>query len=144
MKTLLPLLLVTWSCVSSSIVAAPPSSLTGTYLGRQDGTHAGVAFQDEIIEFAIVQQGDSVSGTWQITNGASGSFEGAITPSETMFEFSLEMTQALPCDGGYAGTAEVQIGVRFDGSTTIGIVGSYTGDDCGGDVVADFFVQSTS
>jgi len=131
------------ACASTTIVASPPSTLTGTYVGRQDGTHDGVAFENEVIQFAIVHIGDSVSGTWQITNGASGAFAGAITPSNSKFEFSMEMDQTLPCPGAYVGIAEAQVGVRFDGSSTIGIAGTYGGDDCGGAVQASFFVQLT-
>jgi hypothetical protein len=140
---LAPSLLAIWSCASTTVIADPPDTLTGTYVGRQEGTHAGVAFQDEVLTFSIVQTGDSVSGTWEITNGASGVFEGAVTPSDTQFEFSMEMDQTLPCSGAYSGSAEAQVGIRFDGSSTLGIAGSYLGDDCGGDVHATFFVVLT-
>jgi hypothetical protein len=129
------------SCASTDVtLPSGPINLTGTYFGTQDGIDAGIAFQEDIIQMAIIQEGDSLSGQWEALFGGIGTLSAEITPSDSILEFNFELLQADPCEGLYAGVAEARVGVRGTGETTVGISGSYTGSDCDGAVEADFII----
>lgn len=132
------------ACASSTVESGNLLfQVTGTFQGNQSGTANGVAFQDEQIVFLLIEQGDSVTGTYDVTGLLGGNFFGVIdqaVSAGTFIDFIME--QVDPCAGSFAGRAEARSGVGISGNVTVALAGSYDGTDCDGDVDADFFVQN--
>lgn len=129
-------------CSSSTITTFDgPIVLTGSFVGFQEGTDGGQAFQDDPFDLVLEQTGDSITGSWIATVGGVGTLTGVILPSDSIFEFTLRMEQTEPCVGLFTGTAEARVGIRGTGQSTIGIIGNYSGDDCDSTTDAAFFVQ---
>jgi len=135
-------LAVLTGCISTDVtLPTGPISLTGTYIGIQEGVAAGIQFQDDVMQMTLFQEDDSLTGQWETLFSGFGTIGAQIIPSDTILEFSFEMIQTTPCDGLYTGSAEARVGIRGTGETTIGINGAYTGSNCDGQIQADFFVQ---
>ncbi len=129
------------ACSSTTITGFDgPIILSGTYTGFQDGTIGTLAFEDDPFELSLIHDGDSVTGSWITTVGGVGTVAGVVLPSDSLFQFTLELTQTQPCAGTFVGTAEARSGIQANGQRTIGIVGNYAGDDCDNTTDAAFFV----
>jgi hypothetical protein len=130
-------------CASSTVEAGNLLfDITGTFLGRQDGVADSVSFEDEQIVFLLIERGDSVTGTYDVSGLLGGEFVGTIVRNDVGTFVDFTMTQVDPCAGGFIGQAEARAGVGISGNVTVALAGTYQGIDCDGDVDASFFVQN--
>ena len=137
-------LTIALACASSTVESRTGSfQVTGTFNGIQTGTANGVAFEDEQVVFLLIEVGDSVTGTYDVTGLLGGDFFGSIDqtdPNATFVDFV--MNQIDPCIGTFTGRAEARAGIGISGRVTVALAGAYAGTDCDGDVDANFFVQN--
>lgn len=117
-----------------------PLNLSGSYDGTASGIDAGVSFENVAVTFTFFQNDTALSGDFDINTG-SGSLTGRLEQSAEALLIEFELTQTDPCSGELTGSGEVRQGTTFAGAITYGIVGTYEGTYCTGDVTADYFVQ---
>jgi hypothetical protein len=117
-----------------------PVDISGSYDGIASGIDAGRSFQEVLVEFTFFQTDTVLSGGFEINTG-SGTLTGRTNAGTESFTIELELTQINPCPGEFTADGEVRQGTTLGGAITLGIVGTYQGTYCEGDVTADYFVE---
>lgn len=117
-----------------------PVDISGAYDGIASGIDAGRSFNEVLVEFTLFQADTLLSGGFEINTG-SGTLIGHTSAGTDAFDIELELTQTAPCPGEFTATGEVRQGTTLGGAITLGIVGTYEGTYCEGDVTADYFVE---
>jgi caspase domain-containing protein/tetratricopeptide repeat protein len=105
------------------------TDLTGTFTGMVEGFVNGRKYQMPVT-VTFVQRAKNLSGTWSTAAGSSGGITGIVEGSNIR---AFKVNQSNPCVATFGGTASAQGGQNA-------LVGSYSGTDCNGNVIASFRV----
>jgi hypothetical protein len=117
-----------------------PLNISGSYDGIASGIDAGRTFEEVFVDFTFFHTDTVLTGGFEINTG-SGTLIGHTIEGAGAFTIEFELTQTAPCPGELTGSGEVRRGTTLSGSITLGIVGTYEGTYCQGDVTAEYFVE---
>jgi hypothetical protein len=117
-----------------------PVVISGAYDGIASGMDAGRSFTEVPVTFTFFHTDTLLAGDFNINTG-QGTLVGSTHAGAEAFTIQLEMTQNTPCPGEFTADGEVRQGTTLAGALTFGIVGTFEGTYCEGDVTADYFVE---